>query len=320
MRSGKNKAVIPVIIAVTVLIAATIAVYLVINKPQTDILPSNGKVEDITRPPVVTTIVDNTETTTKVPAETTTIPETTTISEEESYVEQFLAEAETYTTKVEVTTLPPASIKPFFHVVTDGAVSDDNSLTGLTGVSKTIGDVVLAAGFRYDSNQKIFYSESESFQRNLGYTSYYDAGAAFFGMYYDTMRLKFNYNNYDWMIQMWKGRYGITTGAEIGIYYKKEGTDIDFYACADDDNKITMSFALYRGDDLYMTRGPEPHWWLTGFKLLDMVGPHELTMHTTFFMDNIEMADALEDAILDLNFIEGVNYQRLGLTMTIIWN
>ena len=318
MRSGKKKVVIPVIIAVTVLVLATVAVYLIINKPGSDISSSNGLVEDFTRPPAVTTIVNNKETTTNRPPVTTTVPETTTISEDESYVEQFLAEAETYTTKVEIT--PPVTSKPFFHVVTDGTVSDDNSLSGLTGAAKTVGEVVLAAGFRYDSNQGIFYSESESFQRNLGYTAYYDAGAAFFGMYYDTMRLKFNYDKYDWMIQIWKGRYGITTGAEIGLYYKKEGTDIDFYACADDDSRITMSFALYKGDELYMTRGPEPHWWLTGFKLFDMIGPQELTMHTTFFMDNIEMADALEKAILDLNFIEGVNYQRLGLTMTIIWN
>ena len=77
--------------------------------------------------------------------------------------------------------------------------------------------------------------------------------------------------------------------------------------------------ALYRGDELYMTRGAERHWWLTGFKLFDMVTPSELTLHASFFMEDVGMADALEDALLDLGFIEGVNYQRLGLTMTIIW-
>lgn len=319
MKSGKKKTAIFSVIAALVLIGAALAVYLVVVPEKETAASNTGSVEDFTKAPALTTLYTP-ETTTKKNTETTTVPETTTISEAESYVEQFLAEAETYTTKVEVTTQAPTVSKPFFHVVTDGTITDDNSLSGLTGVAKTVGEVVLAAGFRYDSQQGIFYSESESFQRNLGYTAYYDAGAAFFGMYYDTMRLKFNYNKYDWMIQIWKGRYGITTGAEIGIYYKKEGTDVDFYACADDDNKITMSFAMYRGDELYMTRGPEPHWWLTGFKLFDMISPEELTLHATFFMDNLEMANALEEAILDLNFIEGVNYQRLGLTMTIIWN
>lgn len=317
MRSGKKKTVILAIVMVIILAVAALAVYLIVRNPENDTASNNGLVEDFTKAPVITSFKYTEEQTTQ---ETTTVPETTTLSEEESYVEQFLAEANTYAPTVEITTLPPVSTKPFFHVVTDGTVSDDNSLSGLTGVAKTVGEVVLAAGFRYDSTQGIFYSESESFQRNLGYTSLYDAGAAFFGMYYDTMRLKFNYDKYDWMIQIWKGRYGITTGAEIGLYYKKEKTDVDFYACADDDSRITMSFALYKGDELYMTRGPEPHWWLTGFKLFDMIAPEELTMHSTFFMENVEMADALEKAILDLNFIEGVNYQRLGLTMTIIWN
>lgn len=321
MQSGKKKTVILSIVAVIVIAIACIAVYLIIN-PWNDSDPSNGLVEDYTKAPPITNLIITEEDTadkTTENAETTTVPETTTLSEEESYIEQFLAEANTYTQTVEVTTQAPGK-KPFFHVVTDGTVTDDNSLSGLTGTAKTIGEIVLAAGFRYDKEQGIFYSESESFQRNLGYGAVYDVGAAFFGMYYDTIRLKFNYDKYDWMIQIWKGRYGITTGAEMGVYYKKQDTEVEFYACADDDSKITMSFALYKGNDLYMTRGPEPHWWLTGFKLFDMISPEELTLHATFFMDNMDMANALEEAILDLGFVEGVNYQRLGLTMTIIWN
>lgn len=319
MRSGKKKTVVFVIFAIIIMLIAAFSVYIIVSR--SGMSPStNGLVEDFTKRPPVTTVINNANLNTGDTTENTTAAETTTKSEEESYIEDFLAEAETYTTKVEVTTNHATPTKPLFHVVTDGTVSDDNSLSGLTGTAKTVGEVILAAGFRYDKNQGIFYSESESFQRNLGYTAYYDVGAAFFGMYYDTIRLKFNHDKYDWMIQVWKGRYGITTGAEIGIYKKPQGQDIEFYACADDDSRITMSFALYKGDDLYMTRGPEPHWWLTGFKLFDMISPEELTLHSTFFMDSIEMADALEDAILDLNFVEGVNYQRLGLTMTIVWN
>lgn len=320
MRSGKKKTVVFVIFAIIIMLIAAFSVYIIVTRSGMTPSSNNGLVEDFTKRPPVTTVINNANLNAGDTTENTTAAETTTKSEEESYIEDFLAEAETYTTKVEVTTNHATPTKPLFHVVTDGTVSDDNSLSGLTGTAKTVGEVILAAGFRYDKKQGIFYSESESFQRNLGYTAYYDVGAAFFGMYYDTIRLKFNHDKYDWMIQVWKGRYGITTGAEIGIYKKPQGQDIEFYACADDDSRITMSFALYKGDDLYMTRGPEPHWWLTGFKLFDMISPEELTLHSTFFMDSIEMADALEDAILDLNFVEGVNYQRLGLTMTIVWN
>lgn len=248
-----------------------------------------------------------------------TQPETTTISEEESYVERFLKEAESMSSITVEAPTTAANGKVFFHVVTDGTVSDSNSLEGLSEDQKKIGQAILAAGFRYDKEQNIFYSESQSWQRNFGFTPLYDAAAALGGMYYDTMRLKFTYKGHDWMFQLWKGRYGITTGGEIGIYYKPEGTDTSFYACVPDEETITMSFALYRGDQLYMTRGPELHWWLTGFKLFDMIAPKELTMHATFFMADNEMANLLEESLIDLGFIKNINYQRLGLTMTIIW-
>ena len=299
------------ILAVIILAVAAVAVLFVIGKPE--ILPANkGGIEEITyQAPETTATTTQPQTTTQV---TTTEKPTT---EAESYVEQFMAEANTFTQTVESTT--SAGQKPFFHVVTDGTVTDDASLEGLNDVAKTVGQVILAAGFRYDKEQGIFYSESESWQRNFGFTPIYDAAAAFTGMYYDTMRIKFHYGDRDWMFQLWKGRYGITTGAEMGVYNKNPDTDIDFYACAENEDKVTMSFALYNGDELFMTRGPEPHWWLTGFKLFQMIGPQNLTMHATFFMEDAGMADALEESLIDLGFKKDINYQRLGLTMTIIW-
>lgn len=314
MNSKPKKTIIWGIAAVLILAAVAVAVWLIVS-PGEPKQTNSGAVEEITFEAPTTML--QTESHSQLPS--TTVAETTTMSEEESYVEQFLAEANTYSQTVEATTTPPGS-KVFFHVVTDGTVSDDNSLEGLTGAAKTIGQTILAAGFRYDKNQKIFYSDSQSWQRNWGFTPAYDAGAALVGMYYDTMRLKFTYGDHDWMIQLWKGRYGITTGGEMGTYYKPKGSDSSLYDAVPDSETITMSFALYRGDELYMTRGPEAHWWLTGFKLFDMVAPQDLTMHATFFMANAEMADALEASMVDLGFIKNINYQRLGLTMTIIWN
>lgn len=319
---NSKKTIIWSICAVVLLVAVSFAVWLIIGNPDS-VGTNNGEIDEITYEPPITDIVipEPESTTLRIITTTTTepAPETTTLSEAEIYIEDFLAEASTYSQTVEVTTTPPGE-KTFFHIVTDGTVTDDNSLEGLEEPIKTVGKVVLAAGFRYDKEQGIFYSESESWQRNFGYGAFYDAAAAFTGMYYDTMRLKFNYGGYDWMYQIWKGRYGITTGAEMGVYYKSPEADAEFYACVPDEKMITMSYALYRGDELYMTRGPEPHWWLTGFRLFDMIDPNELTLHCTFFMEESGMADALEEALLDLGFIEGINYQRLGLTMTFIWN
>lgn len=256
-----------------------------------------------------------------LPVTTTAAPTTTGVmTAEDLVIQSFIREANTYQGEgsSQASRKPPTG---FFHVVTDGGtVSDSNSLDGLTGAAKTVGEVILAAGFRYDKNQNIFYSETQSWQRNFGFTPAYDAGAALTGMYYDTIRINFNYRGNDWRFQLWKGRYGITTGAEMGVYYKDDAVDSDFiYACVPDDEMITMSYAIYKGDELYMVRGPEKHWWLTGFRLFDMIAPSELTMHATFFLEEPGMAQALEKSLLELGFVEGVNYQRLGLTMTIVW-
>lgn len=316
MDSRGKKALIGSVVAVILLIAVAIAIWFFVKNP--GILPtvnnSQGGIEEVTYQAPLTNIVATTQPENSSEVGTTERPTT----EAESYVEQFMAEANTFTQTIESTTLASGQ-KPFFHVVTDGAVTDDASLEGLDEASKTIGQVILAAGFRYDKEQRIFYSESESWQRNFGFTPIYDAAAAFSGMYYDTMRIKFNYGDRDWMIQLWKGRYGITTGAEMGVYFKDPGADAEFYTCAENEDKITMSFAIYNGDELFMTRGPEPHWWLTGFKLFQMIGPQNLTMHATFFMEDSGMADAIEESLKDLGFKKDINYQRLGLTMTIIW-
>lgn len=319
MYSNKKGAVIGSVAAVIVLVAIAVSVWLAVPRIA---MEADGTVNQVTfsNPTTNIAVTEPKSTTEEQTTVTTTVPETTTMSEMESYLEAFLAEAGTYSQTVESTTNAPGS-KTFFHVVTSGGtVSDDRSLEGLTGIAKTVGQVILGAGFRYDKEQGIFYSESESWQRNFGFTPLYDVGAALTGMYYDTMRINFTYGGHDWRFQLWKGRYGITTGAEMGVYYKQEGTDTEFYECVPDSEMIVMSYALYRGDEVYMLRGPERHWWLTGFKLFDMVAPQELTMHATFFMDNNEMADALEASLKELGYIEGVNYQRLGLTMTIIWN
>ena len=315
----RKKSIVWGIIAVIILVAVAAGVWYLIKNP--DVLPmfneNKGGIEDVTyQMPLTTAIADQTETTTETVSDVATTEKPTT--EAESYVEQFMSEANTFSQTIESTTTAVGQ-KPFFHVVTDGTVTDDDSLEGLDEASKTVGQIILAAGFRYDKEQRIFYSESESWQRNFGFTPIYDAAAAFSGMYYDTMRIKFNYADRDWMFQIWKGRYGITTGAELGVYFKEPSAEADFYNCAENEDKITMSFALYHGDELFMTRGPEPHWWLTGFKLFQMIAPQELTMHATFFMEDAGMADAVEESLKDLGFKKDINYQRLGLTMTIIW-
>ena len=39
-----------------------------------------------------------------------------------------------------------------------------------------------------------------------------------FQMVFDALPVYFDYQKKTWLIEFWKGQYGINTGAEIGIY------------------------------------------------------------------------------------------------------
>ena len=108
-------------------------------------------------------------------------------------------------------------------------------------------------------------------QMKAGYNNLYDQGAMLLSMYIDWLISEFSCNGETWRIELWKGRYGISVGAEIGIYYRpKLYHRINQWTCYDGffhmelilgyikttKSKHYFKEILYREDD---------HWWLTGF-------------------------------------------------------
>ena len=75
-----------------------------------------------------------------------------------------------------------------------------------------------AAGFAYEPKGDYFYSLMDCWQRKVGYCRLYDEGSPLFNMIMDCEPVTFSYAGKRWLIELWKGQYGITTGAEIGIY------------------------------------------------------------------------------------------------------
>lgn len=78
------------------------------------------------------------------------------------------------------------------------------------------------AGYRYEPSQDIFTAKIDAPQKSLGYTSLYDLSAPYFKMVFDYETVYFDYRGRTWLIEMWKGQYGINTGCELGIYYADE--------------------------------------------------------------------------------------------------
>ena len=157
--------------------------------------------------------------------------------------------------------------------------------------------------------------KEESWQRNFGFTPLYDAAAAFTGMYYDTMRLKFNYDNMDWMIQIWKGNYTVANGGEVGVYCRDASRSGSFYDCANNEQMLNMSMQILHGDKVLVDEGPMMHWWVNGFNLSDrMYLPESLTMKFSIVMTDEEMLNAFCEAI-DKHYMHDVSYTVDELTV-----
>jgi hypothetical protein len=141
-------------------------------------------------------------------------------------------------------------------------------------------------------------------------------------MYYSTAKIYFTYDNKDWMMEIWKGQYGITAGAEIGFYNKPNDRVMKHYDCVTDEEMLTMSFDFYNMDEFVFSRGPEKHWWLTGFKIFHVGIPFTITLDMELTFTDNEMATAFLHSLKkqqNTDLLNPIKYKRTGKTIRIIW-
>ena len=177
---------------------------------------------------------------------------------------------------------------------------------------------LIDVGFDFNWKDVLIYGAVHAWQRALGFSAIYDLLAnatPLFNM--NTRRFHFDYNGKEWMIQIWKGNYGlVTNGVEVGVYNRPKGSVGTFYNAAGDDELMMMSASLYHGDTLLFTEGPEMHWWLSAFKLSKTIyQPKDLTMTFTIEMKDEAMLQAFTAAI-DNHGAHDVTYTVDGLTVT----
>lgn len=165
-------------------------------------------------------------------------------------------------------------------------------------------------GFAYEPNQDIFYSIMYPWQRDMGYCRLYDESSALLSMIIDCEPITFEYNDKRWLIEFWKGQYGMNTGGEVGIYYTT-GLDLNipgvfngtFYNCVKDEECINMYFVLRKNGTVIFTRSGY-HWWLTGFKLGEFSDPSELSMEIILDLYDQEMANVFISALQKVGYKE----------------
>ena len=174
-------------------------------------------------------------------------------------------------------------------------------------------------GFSYDARDEAFYASTYAWQRTFGYTYLYDVAAPFILCNFDTSRIFFEYNDMEWMVQLWKGQYGaVLNGCEIGLYYRDFDDDelVDaggrkFYKCADDEMLCQMELTMYKNGTTFFHRTKQYSWWLTGFKpgTLDMLGvtaesTQALKVSATIYFTDENMMDAFIDGLENCTEIE----------------
>jgi len=196
--------------------------------------------------------------------------------------------------------------------------------------TSTVAKAVYAAGFMYDDRQNIIFSRMDALQRRLGYAYGYDDLAPSASMIIDCEPIFFEYGGKSWMIELWKGQYGLMTGCEIGVYTRSPNSSSPFMAfldatvgqrrndtnplhgrffeCASDADLLQMSFDLSKRGQKLFSRGPEKHWWLTGFKWGVLSSPDELSMDLTITFPNPDMMEAFKQALIGLRY----GYSAMG--------
>lgn len=169
-------------------------------------------------------------------------------------------------------------------------------------------EIVEPAGFAYDPVQHIFYSRRNGWQRKYGYCRAYDEAAAHFSMIFHCEPFYFYYDNKEWLLEFWKGQYGMTTGGEVGLYFREKPfvselsvpmssirKDALFQAAGEQDFPYVSMRLFKKEQELFRRSGR--HWWLTGFILGEFSKREQLHMETMLIFKNTAMAQAAAKAI-----------------------
>lgn len=169
-----------------------------------------------------------------------------------------------------------------------------------------INEVSRPFGFVYDCKEDIFTSDSDAWQKEFGYSAFYDQAAPLFHIITDCEPIYFDYRGNTWLIEFWKGQYGINTGAEVGIYRAnrrippEERSRTFFFGVPKDEAPKVSYRLLYDCDSLFTVS--QKSWWVTGFAMGRFSNPEQLRMPILLTFPNDEMARAFLDGMMEAGY------------------
>lgn len=169
-----------------------------------------------------------------------------------------------------------------------------------------LSNAVRPYGFTWQPDKQAFTSIINAWQRDYGYCQLFDEVAPRFNVLADCEPVYFDYDGKTWLIEIWKGQYGIHTGAAIGIYHADHRVSPIFYPetrfqSANNKELMKLSYRLIEGSDTILAESSN-HWWLTGFTPKHLVSAADLRMPVCITFPNLEMMDGFIDSLLILGY------------------
>ena len=181
--------------------------------------------------------------------------------------------------------------------------------------------------YRYSYVDDVYYADDKMcWQKYFGFARIYDLLAPYIAFELDYTRVFYTYEDRDYMVQLWKGQYGLALyGGEIGFYSKKASDKkpgiFTFFETAKEDEYVNMEVSIYHqktnGEwEREFTRDYGEYWWSTGFKVghLRQVEPaDELRMIARITFENEEVANLFAQGLIDCGFAKAPDKDNMAL-------
>lgn len=174
--------------------------------------------------------------------------------------------------------------------------------------NRLFNDLAAPIGLSLDSVQDILTTRTDAWQKEFGYGELYDQAALAMQMVFDCEPVYFNHGGKTWLIELWKGQYGFSTGAEAGIYHASSvvppalrGQTI--FRAAEENEMLPVRLSL-TGTKGHIFTLEETHWWLGGFVPGVCALPEDLTLEVTLTFPIESLSRAFTRALKALGYKE----------------
>ncbi len=181
--------------------------------------------------------------------------------------------------------------------------------------------------YQYSYIDDYYYTnDKDAWQYNFGFGKIYDFVSPYILLEYDYIRVFFTYENKDWMLQMWKGQYGLVFyGGEVGIYTKEHSdkgiNEWTFFNCPEEEDWLNMEMTLWHEDingnwNREFTRAYDKYWWCTGFKnghLRQEEPADELRLTGRITFKDKEMAKLVADGLAECGLAKAGSKAAMGV-------